>query len=103
MLKCRRSLVRSRTDRRLSIPSEISLLASLHVRRNATLVSLPGLARAREEPAPLQAGAQAHPGAVKHHPAVGRGNSQFLTDFVGFEPEDLAHREGASGIPRKRL
>src|SRR5262249_21388569 len=57
----------------------------------------------RQKPRPLQASAQAQPGAVEHYPAVGRGDPQFLTDLLGFQPHQLAHGESASGITGKRL
>ena len=55
------------------------------------------------EPAHLETLAQTHARAIKHHPAIGRGDAQFLADFVGLQPHDLAHVERARDLRRHLL
>src|SRR3982751_5065408 len=49
------------------------------------------------QPSFLQAIAQRHACAVEQHPAVGRGDAEFLTDIVSLEAEVLAHHEHLAG------
>ena len=49
------------------------------------------------EPARLQAFAQAQPGAVQQHPQVGRGDGQFLADFVRVQFQPFAHHADETG------
>ena len=38
---------------------------------------------------------------VQHHPAIGRTDAGFLTDFIGLEAEEFAHHEYPGGLRRK--
>src|SRR5438445_3612880 len=85
-------MLRSRNPKERSIPWDINCADSLQL--NMATSWFDGLA----EPAQRQAFPQAQTRPMQLHPAIGRGDRQFLTNFFGGKSEKLAHHENPAGL-----